>query len=132
MCGTLTPKGAASRSIGAVPALLAMHTRSSGGSSETEVKLFAVSPTGVPAGSSAVTIVIPVAKQPIASRSVRSEEHTSELQSLMRISYAVFCLKKKTIQQSIYKGTTAHSITTNQYDHYTSLITIHNDANLYT
>src|SRR3546814_5798372 len=29
-------------------------------------------------------------------RSRRSEEHTSELQSLMRISYAVFCLKKKT------------------------------------
>src|SRR3546814_10775878 len=29
------------------------------------------------------------------SISVRSEEHTSELQSLMRISYAVFCLKKK-------------------------------------
>src|SRR3546814_5029978 len=28
----------------------------------------------------------------------RSEEHTSELQSLMRISYAVYCLKKKTIQ----------------------------------
>src|SRR3546814_3691297 len=28
-------------------------------------------------------------------RSARSEEHTSELQSLMRISYAVFCLKKK-------------------------------------
>src|SRR3546814_7150304 len=34
-----------------------------------------------------------------------SEEHTSELQSLMRISYAVFCLKKKTI-------TTKHNITT--------------------
>src|SRR3546814_5760785 len=31
----------------------------------------------------------------IARQSVRSEEHTSELQSLMRISYAVFCLKKK-------------------------------------
>src|SRR3546814_5418536 len=30
---------------------------------------------------------------------LRSEEHTSELQSLMRISYAVFCLKKKTKQQ---------------------------------
>src|SRR3546814_6387864 len=30
---------------------------------------------------------------------VRSEEHTSELQSLMRISYAVFCLTKKTKQQ---------------------------------
>src|SRR3546814_4416635 len=31
-------------------------------------------------------------------RACRSEEHTSELQSLMRISYAVFCLKKKTNQ----------------------------------
>src|SRR3546814_3968857 len=31
----------------------------------------------------------------VANRTVRSEEHTSELQSLMRISYAVFCLKKK-------------------------------------
>src|SRR3546814_2774420 len=30
-----------------------------------------------------------------ARRKLRSEEHTSELQSLMRISYAVFCLKKK-------------------------------------
>src|SRR3546814_6509050 len=30
----------------------------------------------------------------------RSEEHTSELQSLMRISYAVFCLKKKTQKES--------------------------------
>src|SRR3546814_10773257 len=34
---------------------------------------------------------------PLDSKSRRSEEHTSELQSLMRISYAVFCLKKKTI-----------------------------------
>src|SRR3546814_8675441 len=33
------------------------------------------------------------------SCSTRSEEHTSELQSLMRISYAVFCLKKKTTNQ---------------------------------
>src|SRR3546814_1482196 len=31
----------------------------------------------------------------VQTRTVRSEEHTSELQSLMRISYAVFCLKKK-------------------------------------
>src|SRR3546814_2576852 len=30
-----------------------------------------------------------------AAKNMRSEEHTSELQSLMRISYAVFCLKKK-------------------------------------
>src|SRR3546814_4948890 len=33
----------------------------------------------------------------IAGETHRSEEHTSELQSLMRISYAVFCLKKKKI-----------------------------------
>src|SRR3546814_3294989 len=33
---------------------------------------------------------------PWGQMSFRSEEHTSELQSLMRISYAVFCLKKKT------------------------------------
>src|SRR3546814_901636 len=33
----------------------------------------------------------------------RSEEHTSELQSLMRISYAVFCLKKKNINQQLTK-----------------------------
>src|SRR3546814_6445477 len=32
---------------------------------------------------------------------LRSEEHTSELQSLMRISYAVFCLKKKKIKTEI-------------------------------
>src|SRR3546814_5343974 len=33
---------------------------------------------------------------------IRSEEHTSELQSLMRISYAVFCLKKKKVNQHRY------------------------------
>src|SRR3546814_8595561 len=33
----------------------------------------------------------------------RSEEHTSELQSLMRISYAVFCLKKKTTKNTKHK-----------------------------
>src|SRR3546814_3192884 len=32
----------------------------------------------------------------------RSEEHTSELQSLMRISYAVFCLKKKNVTTSLH------------------------------
>src|SRR3546814_13804985 len=34
----------------------------------------------------------------VCNDDARSEEHTSELQSLMRISYAVFCLKKKKIQ----------------------------------
>src|SRR3546814_8228615 len=36
---------------------------------------------------------------PLLGPEPRSEEHTSELQSLMRISYAVFCLKKKNIKQ---------------------------------
>src|SRR3546814_6996032 len=36
---------------------------------------------------------------------LRSEEHTSELQSLMRISYAVFCLKKKTITHNTERST---------------------------
>src|SRR3546814_4307770 len=40
------------------------------------------------------------------SRHGRSEEHTSELQSLMRISYAVFCLKKTKIKNKISKRTT--------------------------
>src|SRR3546814_7153091 len=52
------------------------------------------------------------------ARQERSEEHTSELQSLMRISYAVFCLKKKTKkiqhlyttnEQSILQYNTRHS-----------------------
>src|SRR3546814_9679302 len=38
-----------------------------------------------------------------AMGTLRSEEHTSELQSLMRISYAVFCLKKKTKNKVHYK-----------------------------
>jgi leucyl-tRNA synthetase len=36
-------------------------------------------------------------------RESRSEEHTSELQSRMRISYAVFCLKKKKVTEDIYR-----------------------------
>src|SRR3546814_102064 len=41
--------------------------------------------------------------QPISeAEAARSEEHTSELQSLMRISYAVFCLKKKNTRKTRY------------------------------
>src|SRR3546814_3823859 len=43
-------------------------------------------------------LVLWAAGHSIAVFAARSEEHTSELQSLMRISYAVFCLKKKTTQ----------------------------------
>src|SRR3546814_8628035 len=44
--------------------------------------------------------------EPEASTQQRSEEHTSELQSLMRISYAVFCLKKKSHTLNIAQNTT--------------------------
>src|SRR3546814_7601307 len=40
-------------------------------------------------------IAVPALHVEVVDADVRSEEHTSELQSLMRISYAVFCLKKK-------------------------------------
>src|SRR3546814_10300850 len=46
----------------------------------------------------------------------RSEEHTSELQSLMRISYAVFCLKKKKDKQQHQKNAIIH---TKQHTSYT-------------
>src|SRR3546814_8255478 len=52
------------------------------------------------------------------SRRLRSEEHTSELQSLMRISYAVFCLKKKKtktlqhVNKDIYKNQNINRIIT--------------------
>src|SRR3546814_2347521 len=46
-------------------------------------------------------------------RRLRSEEHTSELQSLMRISYAVFCLKKKKRNRQKPKHPTPKQIKTN-------------------
>src|SRR3546814_8642435 len=42
----------------------------------------------------------------LRERHMRSEEHTSELQSLMRISYAVFCLKKKKNRTNIHSNQT--------------------------
>src|SRR3546814_6875769 len=45
--------------------------------------------------STVMALVIAIGKISISMLSARSAEHTSELQSLMRISYAVFCLKKK-------------------------------------
>src|SRR3546814_2079939 len=46
-------------------------------------------------------IAVPIAMVSREKSDRRSEEHTSELQSLMRISYAVFCLKKKKKKQQI-------------------------------
>src|SRR3546814_2031082 len=48
-------------------------------------------------------------RQAAGAGSARSEEHTSELQSLMRISYAVFCLKKKTTHK--HKNNTTYCCT---------------------
>src|SRR3546814_9298962 len=47
---------------------------------------------------SEMIVVLPLALPRRQAHLCRSEEHTSELQSLMRISYAVFCLKKKKIK----------------------------------
>src|SRR3546814_9046543 len=49
-----------------------------------------------------------------ASRGRRSEEHTSELQSLMRISYAVFCLKKKKKIHNSIKQTDTKNVRKNE------------------
>src|SRR3546814_5527924 len=59
------------------------------------------------------------AKTAADDRRVRSEEHTSELQSLMRISYAVFCLTKKTITQEITHKTLSITITRLAFQTYT-------------
>src|SRR3546814_5047482 len=48
----------------------------------------------------AIAEILRVGRTGIVTFPNRSEEHTSELQSLMRISYAVFCLKKKTTQST--------------------------------
>src|SRR3546814_5366907 len=54
----------------------------------------------------------------------RSEEHTSELQSLMRISYAVFCLKKKNKQKL---STPIYIHSSNHQTRYTTTLQIHYD-----
>src|SRR3546814_3556220 len=44
-------------------------------------------------------VAVHYVRSAVEAQATRSEEHTSELQSLMRISYAVFCLKKKNTHQ---------------------------------
>src|SRR3546814_6501170 len=65
-----------------------------------------LSPTALPKATAAMASE-PGVKPMVPSAGVeRSEEHTSELQSLMRISYAVFCLKKKKTTQRHNKAST--------------------------
>src|SRR3546814_1442512 len=55
----------------------------------------------------------------------RSEEHTSELQSLMRISYAVFCLKKNKYTHNNYSHNSPTTTSTNSHTHESKAITTH-------
>src|SRR3546814_1123808 len=57
-------------------------------------------------------------------RSLRSEEHTSELQSLMRISYAVFCLKKKITNETSISAQPPINITKQELDSHLKSLTI--------
>src|SRR3546814_3983056 len=101
---TLFPYTTLFRSVG--PFDLAGVDRASIGERQNEV------PAGVLRGGlhadagCSVLAVCPV-------RATRSEEHTSELQSLMRISYAVFCLKKKNTNTD---KATCYEIYTSNYD----------------
>src|SRR3546814_6994335 len=74
------------------PGLFSTSTGCFSSFSSCEATMRASESAGPPAGNATTRLVLDCACAP-----ARSEEHTSELQSLMRISYAVFCLKKKNI-----------------------------------
>src|SRR3546814_6382449 len=71
------------------------------------------------APSSPYMTVMKITTRTRPSTEARSEEHTSELQSLMRISYAVFCLKKKKRQNK------QHSLQKHKLIHHNPQITTH-------
>src|SRR3546814_1571056 len=81
------------RSLGAAGANAARRCRGQQRGSETSALKGSTGPTYIRGKS---TLACETARQGrLVDCAERSEEHTSELQSLMRISYAVFCLKKK-------------------------------------
>src|SRR3546814_5585255 len=67
-------------------------------------------PSGMVQGNDAIKMATSAIDYIFRELAIRSEEHTSELQSLMRISYAVFCLKKKTREHQIAIGHAQTSI----------------------
>src|SRR3546814_4786335 len=73
------------------------HRHRTGDEGELQIALpeGALRHAGSTSGRAKRFLLTPPAESAAAARLQRSEEHTSELQSLMRISYAVFCLKKK-------------------------------------
>src|SRR3546814_7245699 len=73
------------------------HRSAAGPDRETELLLYSTLVGAWPIDADRlVDVMAKSTKEAKVHTSWRSEEHTSELQSLMRISYAVFCLKKKT------------------------------------
>src|SRR3546814_4150839 len=90
---TLFPYTTLFRSLGAVPRKLdGLDLRECGMVMEIRGEPISVG-AGIACLGSSITASLWLAR--VMARVGRSEEHTSELQSLMRISYAVFCLKKK-------------------------------------
>src|SRR3546814_3581539 len=93
-------------------------------------------PIAQPPGNDTVASPARASKGPSTSidarilRTMRSEEHTSELQSLMRTSYAVFCLKKK-ITQTNHLCPTSHQTNNTQihqhkkHNHYRTTKKVH-------
>src|SRR3546814_1155025 len=85
--------------VAATLLILALRTQRAGGKGEAHAMLTIVALQillGILTLVTGVSLWIAVAHQAVGALLVRSEEHTSELQSLMRIAYAVICLKKKT------------------------------------
>src|SRR3546814_1896716 len=80
-----------SRSPGALSALRQLHVPEAGGEGKGLQRLSVADRQGL------AYRAVPEPQRGGRGVARRSEEHTSELQSLMRISYAVFCLKKKHI-----------------------------------
>src|SRR3546814_5636228 len=90
-----------------------MNWASSGGSKCSALLPFSCSPHHLNLRSCWSLATSRQAWHPVSRSRVgrRSEEHTSELQSLMRISYAVFCLKKKNKTEKHQKSTHHHQQT---------------------
>src|SRR3546814_4059528 len=84
--------------------------------------LMAEAPSSRPSASRFQTLVSSGTTWRRDKDSTRSEEHTSELQSLMRISYAVFCLQKKK---------NLHTHTKQKHNYRTSAQTLHTHNDIY-
>src|SRR3546814_9129450 len=94
--------------VGRGGALLVRCAEADGGAAGDEARAVALLRGGEGAGDGVGIVAVDALRRP-ARGAERSEEHTAELQSLMRISYAVFCLKKKTYNKATHE--TSHCLT---------------------